>query len=243
MYIKFIVIFLLGALSLPALAEPQVFTSGPNRVGTVELYTSQGCSSCPPAERYLNQLRQNPRVWKDFIPMAFHVDYWNYLGWRDRFSKAEYSQRQRQYARTRRMNTVYTPGFFVDGREWRRGFSNGLPRFNSQKSGELTISVENQSVSGSYKTVSPLTELKLNTVVLGMGLMTDIKAGEREGHVTEHEFVVLGYQQQALKNSGFTAPIPKPVVAAKQYAVAVWISRGGDPTPIQAVGGMLKPSE
>lgn len=243
MYIKFPVMILLGVLSLPALAEPQVFSSGPNRVGMLELYTSQGCSSCPPAEHYLNQLRQSPRVWKDFIPMAFHVDYWNYLGWKDRFSKAEYSQRQRRYARTRRMSTVYTPGFFADGREWRRGFSNGLPTFNSGKVGTLNISVENQKVTGKYLPLASKTGLKLNTALLGMGLRTDIKAGEREGHVTEHEFVVLGYQQQALTGADFKTVLPPPSVKAMQYAVAVWVSRGSDPTPIQAVGGMLKSPE
>ena len=240
MYIKLTVFALLGILNFSAMAEPQQFVSGPNRVGTMELYTSQGCSSCPPAERYLNQLKQNPRVWKEFIPMAFHVDYWNYLGWRDRFSKAEYSLRQRQYARTRRMNTVYTPGFFVDGREWRRGFSNGLPSFNQQKVGNLKIIVAENKLSGNFKAVTSMTALKLNTVILGMGLKTNIQAGEREGHLTEHEYVVLGYQQQALKDLAFTTSLPKPIVEAKQYAVAVWISRDSDPTPIQAVGGLLK---
>ena len=172
--------------------------------------------------------------------MAFHVDYWNYLGWRDQFSNKEYSLRQRQYARSRRMSTVYTPGFFVDGQEWRRGFSNGLPSFNAQKVGSLNISVENKKVSGNYVGQAPITDLKLNTALLGMGLTTDIQAGEREGHVTKHEFVVLGYQQQVLEGSEFTTALPQPSVQAKQYAVAVWLSKGSDPKPIQAVGGLLK---
>lgn len=241
MYRKLLFMTSLGLLSLSAIAEPQQFSSGPERVGIIELYTSQGCSSCPPAERFLNSLRQAPGLWQTFIPMAFHVDYWNYLGWRDRFSKAEHSQRQRQYARLRNMATIYTPGFFVDGQEWRRRFSRGMPSFQHHNVGQLSISVENRQVAGKYVPATHAKgKLQVNVALLGMDLHTQIESGEREGSSTTHEFVVLGYSQQPLQGSVFNVALPKPLVAAKKKAIVTWLSRGNDPTPIQAVGGILK---
>src|SRR5687768_10063986 len=79
-------------------AEQIQFQSGPNRTALLELYTSEGCSSCPPAEAWLSRVKSDARLWKEFVPVAFHVDYWDYLGWRDPFGMANYSERQRAYA-------------------------------------------------------------------------------------------------------------------------------------------------
>ncbi len=78
----------------------------------VELFTSQGCYSCPPADKFLGVLAQRPGV----IALSFHVDYWNYLGWRDPYSSAEATQRQQTYASAMRRRTVYTPQMVVDGK-------------------------------------------------------------------------------------------------------------------------------
>jgi hypothetical protein len=77
----------------------------------IELFTSQGCSSCPPADALLNQLRNEPNL----ITLSFSVDYWNYLGWRDTLSSPENSERQRDYALARGDGRVYTPQIVVDG--------------------------------------------------------------------------------------------------------------------------------
>ncbi|HXO25856.1 MAG TPA: DUF1223 domain-containing protein, partial [Thermoanaerobaculia bacterium] len=82
----------------------------------VELFTSQGCSSCPPADRLLSRLRRDPRLAGAVIPLAFHVDYWNHLGWSDPFSSSLWSQRQADYAQAFRSNRVYTPQLVVNGR-------------------------------------------------------------------------------------------------------------------------------
>lgn len=78
----------------------------------VELFTSQGCSSCPPADRFLGELAQRP----DVLALSFHVDYWNYIGWTDPFSSREATERQRSYSRAFRRNVVYTPQMVVAGR-------------------------------------------------------------------------------------------------------------------------------
>ena len=81
-------------------------------VGTVvELYTSQGCSSCPPADEYLRKLAAQPGV----IALALHVDYWDYIGWTDRFGNPQFTERQKKYARAARSNTIYTPQMIVGG--------------------------------------------------------------------------------------------------------------------------------
>src|ERR1051326_5468046 len=79
-------------------AEPPTFESGETQNSLIELFTSEGCSSCPPAEKWLSALKTNQDLWKKTIPVAFHVDYWNHLGWRDRFSKPEFTSRQQRYA-------------------------------------------------------------------------------------------------------------------------------------------------
>jgi hypothetical protein len=77
----------------------------------LELFTSEGCSSCPPAELIVNELAHRP----DVLPLSFHVDYWDDLGWRDRYSLASATQRQRMYARALRRSSVYTPQAIIDG--------------------------------------------------------------------------------------------------------------------------------
>jgi hypothetical protein len=89
---------------LPVYAAP--------RPGVIELYTSEGCSSCPPAETYLGELAQR----SDVLALSFHVDYWDDLGWRDRYALPEAVERQRAYARTLHLSSVFTPQVIVDGR-------------------------------------------------------------------------------------------------------------------------------
>ncbi|MDH5614701.1 MAG: DUF1223 domain-containing protein, partial [Gammaproteobacteria bacterium] len=105
-----------------ASAEPVTLVSGQGQKVLIELYTSEGCSSCPPAEKYLNTYRHNKELWHTYIPVAFHVDYWDYIGWKDRFASPSFSTRQRQHARERNVRSVYTPSFMVNGAGWQPGW-------------------------------------------------------------------------------------------------------------------------
>jgi hypothetical protein len=98
----------------PAMAEG----GGP---WAIELFTSQGCSSCPPADRQLGKLARRP----DIVALSFHVDYWDYIGWKDRFASKATTERQRAYARTLKQRYVYTPEMVVDGRVHQPGLSDG----------------------------------------------------------------------------------------------------------------------
>src|SRR6059036_4275966 len=104
----------LSAIFVPAVNAqnaPLTFQSSGKQPALIELYTSEGCSSCPPAETWLSRLKESPGLWRDFVPMAFHVDYWDYLGWRDPWAAQEFSDRQRAYAQSWRSRRIYTPGF------------------------------------------------------------------------------------------------------------------------------------
>src|SRR5579862_2415659 len=92
---------------IAANAAPLQFQSSERQVALVELYTSEGCSSCPPAESWLSGLKEKPGLWSEFVPVAFHVDYWNSLGWRDKWSSQQYSDRQRDYAGVWGSGTIY----------------------------------------------------------------------------------------------------------------------------------------
>jgi len=92
--------------------------SGKNTTAILELYTSEGCSNCPQAEKYLSQLIKKHSQTKLFIPLAFHVDYWDYMGWEDPYSKPEHGTRQREIAARNKLNTLYTPQFVLYGRDF-----------------------------------------------------------------------------------------------------------------------------
>ena len=240
-------LLLLG--SLPATAVE--FSSTERQAVLIELYTSEGCSSCPPADHWLSTLKQDPRLWKQIIPIAFHVDYWNYLGWDDRFSTAANTQRQRQYSDRGYAKTVYTPGFFKNGREWRAWFRNrDLGNTEGKIVGPLKAKWENNKLYAIYTPQNPLREpLKLNVALLGMDIKNEIMGGENGGKTLLHDFVVLAIESYpAIRaDKGLQWDItysPSQILLDKksnsqQQALAMWITQTNDPTPIQAVGGLL----
>jgi hypothetical protein len=117
-----------------------VFQSSDHQTALLELYTSEGCSGCPPAEAWLSQLKNLPRLWKDFVPVAFHVDYWDYLGWRDPWATKGFSERQRSYAQPWGSDSVYTPGFVLNGKEWGAGSGlNDGPLASTTRGGMLKV--------------------------------------------------------------------------------------------------------
>ncbi len=94
----------------PVMAEPVV---------VVELYTSQGCSSCPPADEFVAMLASDPRI----LPLALHVDYWDYIGWADKFAQPKFTDRQRAYAKAVGSRTIYTPQLIIGGQHRIEGFA------------------------------------------------------------------------------------------------------------------------
>jgi hypothetical protein len=228
--------------SFPVLADTLHLHSGIKRNSVVELYTSEGCSSCPPAEDFLNNYKKNKDLWKRIIPVAFHVNYWDYLGWRDRYANKLYGQRQSKYAGLHRVSTVYTPAFIVNGKGWRPGlFSNNIS-MDSHNAGILVVDIEGEQIHANFTstTVSKV-PLMLNVVVLGMNLSDNIERGENQGRKAQHEFVAVGYHSARSENANWNMRLPRRHYRmAKEHAVALWVSTIDNPTPLQAVGGKLE---
>jgi len=224
--------------------QAKTFTSGDRQNTLIELYTSEGCSSCPPAERYLNSLVKDPQLWETYIPIALHVDYWDYLGWKDRFASPIHTQRQRQYARVNLQNTIYTPGFFVNGEPWRRGFFGSKPPLSKEHPGKLSLTLNKNQIRAEFlpKRAAANQSLTLTVAVLGMGLKTSIEAGENSGHSSSHEFVNLKYTSKHSKHNRWSFALPKyDRMEASRLALVAWISKKSDPRPIQSVGGYINP--
>ena len=224
-----------------ALSAPLVFESSFKKNTLIELYTSEGCSSCPPAEAFLNNLQNNKELWSKYIPVAFHVDYWDYIGWKDQYATKEFGLRQSHYASLKRASTVYTPAFMVNGSSWRPGlFSKLLPN-ESLNAGKLNVSVNTKNIHANYKLINKNKyPLRLNVAILGMGLTSQIERGENEGRTAKHEFVVVGFNSKDSNNLEWNMKLPKlHNDKANKYALAVWVSEVNNPTPIQIVGGLL----
>ena len=228
--------------SLPA-ANPIVLRSGQQAVPLLELFTSEGCSSCPPAEAWLGKLRHDDGLWRDFVPLAWHVNYWDRLGWPDRFAERVYTDRQYAYARAWRSGRVYTPGFVRAGREWRP--REGTPSGRAEVVGELIVQVEGDRVTVHFAHQPEQgRELEVHVARLGGGIVSEVKRGENRGRRLEHEFLVLGWTRGALLEgeAQLILPTAPADLAVPRAALAVWISAVDSPAPLQAVGGWLPDS-
>lgn len=239
-----------GMLALLVLANAAAgaalsISSPMQRATLIELYTSEGCSSCPPADRWLSRFKNAPRLWKDVVPVAFHVDYWDYLGWRDRFARARFSQRQDAYQKLGYLGTVYTPGVVKNGREWRGWVYGGTTASHQENAGVVKVEIADGNVAARFAPPRHSHEpLVLNAALLGFDLPTQVGAGENAGKVLNHDFVVMKFAQTAdaphdreyhWKMPGFARDAPAGV-----SGIAVWVSAVDDPTPLQATGGWLK---
>jgi len=178
---------------------------GAPRVVVVELFTSEGCSSCPPADALLKELSEQQKPDDvQVVALEEHVDYWNHLGWRDPYSAAEFSERQNDYSHVFGTDGVYTPQMIVDGQNEIVGSRSLAAREAIQKaadqpkaevvlfasanaaSGKPTFDVQIKNLNGI--SLHGATELWL--AVTEKGLQTDVHAGENSGETLKHAAVV-----------------------------------------------------
>ncbi|MFI4923127.1 MAG: DUF1223 domain-containing protein [Burkholderiales bacterium] len=187
----------------PALGAECAAKSGERRVALLELYTSEGCNSCPSADEWVSKLPSKGLTSDRIVPLAFHVDYWNYLGWRDVFSQTNFAERQRQTAQINRSGFIYTPQLVLNGRNYRRGIlwddtNERIKEINQQKpladislilsvpsAGELHVSGE-IVVPGAVERQNAQAYLALYENKLS----NDVTAGENNGRTLHHDFVV-----------------------------------------------------
>lgn len=189
----------------------------------VELYTSEGCNSCPPADRWLSRAlaRQRAADEAPFIALAFHVDYWDYLGWKDMFAQPAFTQRQAVLARNGSVSGVYTPQTFVNGRDdrsWTRGITT-LPASTAAATVQFGVSArwtaDGVDIRGKHAApIAPVTSVRLRYAVTENGLTTAVKAGENRGETLRHDAVVRAHGSMNADASGAfatTARLPAEV--------------------------------
>ncbi len=211
-----ITLTLLGAASVANAANESCTTVSSAAVPTIiELYTSEGCNSCPPADQWLSQTVAQTRGAKDknVIPLAFHVDYWDYIGWKDAFAQPAFSQRQTTLARSGGASGVYTPQVFVNGkddRSWTRGGGSASAVPSSAKF-SLASQWQADGLLLSGKLVDANPALRLRYAVTENGLVTAVKAGENKGETLKHDAVVRAHGTLTADASGaFTTTVRVP---------------------------------
>jgi hypothetical protein len=158
----------------------------------VELYTSEGCNSCPPADRWLSKLKADPAV----VALAFHVDYWDRLGWKDRFASAAFTQRQALQQASNGARFSYTPQVVVDGRD-RTDWSSVALAASARSAAAVDVTLTHQGdrfVATVVPAANAPKRLAAYWAVTEQGHITSVKAGENEGVTLHHDFVVRDYE-------------------------------------------------
>lgn len=187
-------------ISMQATANELIFyaTSETHPVALVELYTSQGCSSCPPADKWLASLETIGLTHKQVVPLALHVGYWDYIGWKDQFAQAKFSKRQKHLHDLRRSTSVYTPQIMFNGVDVRRvSFNKELKQLKQQKAlvdyaAKATLN-EQGVINGkiNFRRIDDRAKnSRLIAVLAENKLQGEIHAGENIGKTLQHSHVV-----------------------------------------------------
>ena len=205
---SFLFVLTLATSAILFAGEDPIKADSDQPFAVVELFTSEGCSSCPPAENYLNELAVQTESQR-IMPLAFHVDYWDYLGWRDPYAQKAFTQRQRRYARDLHPNRVYTPQMIVNGRHVFVGSDrdSGGIKINRElkRQPKVDLSVKVQKGNTGSLTINYQSQANakhvLNVALVSNGHNSHVKAGENRGRRLQHENVVRVFKERALKQA------------------------------------------
>ena len=234
----------------PAAAPPAA-----GSVAVVELFTSQGCSSCPPADRLLSAIAAEPAFAGKVVPLAYHVDYWNYIGWQDPFSSADWSTRQKQYAQAYDTNRIYTPQLVVNGTDEMTGSEERKVRSAIARAlaevppVELDLSVEKTpgglraKITASHAAALPR-DADVLVALVENGLVTKVGRGENGGRTLKNDAVVRRLQKAfalaAAPGGRGTASVDLPTgegAPGRKLGVAAFVQ---DPKTRAIQGGAIR---
>ncbi len=239
-------ISLIVALLHPVAAHSDsAFESTARATPLIELFTSEGCNSCPPADAWMRNLADANGLWSQFVPVAFHVTYWDGLGWRDRFGQKRFDELQALTA-AHAGTGVYTPGVFVAGNEWRtwRLAPRAYEQLPDKAAGVLKVRIRESLADVSFDSTNDLTRPRVAFAWLQVDQTTQVRRGENAGKTLRHAFVVrkldwmqLSRSERADNTWHASFDVSKADLASHQ-AVAVWVVDAND-EPIQATGGWL----
>ncbi len=241
----------LGILFSSAGFADQQVKSSEFKASVVELYTSEGCSSCPPADEFLSRLGKTQES-DLIIPLAFHVDYWDYIGWKDPYASADYTQRQRMVARVNQQSSIYTPEFVVDGAEARgsRKITDKVSAaYRSQAEAYITLNVSEPD-AGKLTASVGIDDLsyegddkpEVYIAVFENKLSSNINAGENRGKLLKHDYVVRHLSLPQTTMSGQLHSFDLPLDSTwkvSELGVAVVVKLQNSGRTLQAVKLML----
>jgi len=197
-----LVLLLMLVPGSPVFADPgsRVLESGQEKVALLELYTSEGCSSCPPADAFVSSLKDSGLYPKQVIPLSFHVTYWDYIGWNDPYAQKLFDQRQRQVAARQKSPTIYTPQLVLDGRDVRGsgGLQARVRELNErQPQANIKLALNTPAAGALGLDLDILVadkQLRANSAVFialfENRLTSQVRAGENSGKTLRHEYVV-----------------------------------------------------
>lgn len=231
----------------PSSCAAKQVSSGDHPVALLELYTSEGCSSCPPADRWLSSLPAAGMGMPKLQALAFHVDYWDYLGWRDRFADPAFSERQRRRASQAGASTVYTPQVMLNGQDFRA--NNGtlgpalaamartsapvsLNLSTQTRADKMAVSVE---ISGNGSPLAGAVYIALYED----GLHSNVAAGENKGEALRHDKVVRRLIGPLRPDSAHRVNASLQLAPDQQLAnsgVVAWLEEPHTGRTLQAVG-------
>jgi hypothetical protein len=212
---------LLPVFIAPAAAAPSCSKlSPPHTVALLELYTSEGCDSCPPADRFVSGLRNAGLDSEQVVPLSLHVDYWDYIGWKDAYARRTFTDRQRWRVALANGRAVYTPEIFIAGREVRdwaapQRVAGQVQVVNARPARadiRLTLGQATQSGLPAEVSVKAAPGGALFLALYENGLSTDVKAGENRGVTLKHDYVVrdwIGPVPVAADAKGARAALPR----------------------------------
>ena len=238
--------------ALPLAAAPCTASSTPRTAALVELYTSEGCSSCPPADRWLSSLDSAARRAGDVVPLALHVDYWDYIGWKDPYGKRAFAARQRRIAALQHSTFVYTPQVVLQGRDFRgwgsAAFEHAVARINAQPAkAAITLSIEQSGqdalqVETAARVLDPGRRgaAALYLAVYQNNLLSRVDAGENQGRTLAHDFVVrdwvgpIEFGADGRLQDRRSLPLPRGT-AARDTGIAAFVQDRGTAQVLQAL--------
>lgn len=208
--------------------------SGNRLTPVIELYTSEGCSSCPPADKWLSTLKGKP-----VVAQAFHVAYWDYIGWTDRFAKPEFTARQKEVAAANGLRGIYTPQLVRNGHDW-RAWPQSDQSFESKAAARASIRLQRGGGADGFEArVTPSDGTEVWTAywtVTQHSHSSRVRAGENSGEFLKHDFVVTQYapvgRQQGTQSLRFYA-LPSQPEHPRQINLVVSDQQTGE--PLQAV--------
>ncbi len=183
--------------------------SGEALTPVIELYTSEGCSSCPSADRWLSTLKGKP-----VVAQAFHVAYWDYIGWVDRFASPSHTERQRQLAAANGLRSIYTPQVVRNGRDWRDYAGASRSTEAARASIVMRQGTDSNNFEALVRPAAGVAAWSAYWSVTEHGHQSRVQAGENRGETLKHDFVVHQYtpvgRYQGTQTLRFNAIAAKP---------------------------------